>query len=306
MTVTVSSPYCHREVVPQAYGGWTIAPVDEQPVDEQLADEQPVDDDEVTGYPALFDRLSSEYDQSGVPFFGVIAAGLVDRLGVQVGERVLDIGSGRGAATFPLARAVGSSGRVDAIDLAPGMVQRLTADVAHLPQVHVSRGDAADPRPPGAAYDVIASSLVIFFLDDPTAALSRWRALLRPAGRVGVATFQPWTGAWGELSDLYDEFAEDPPSDDRWDTDAKVEAMLVAAGFGDVRTETASYEVPFRDVDEWRRWSWATPMGGLWRRTPETSHPEILRRATGILEATRRDDGPMVLEVDARYSLAIA
>ena len=61
----------------------------------------------------------------------------------------------------------------------------------------------------------IASSMVIFFLDDPTAALTRWRALLRPGGRLGVATFQPWYGTLGGArATLYDEFAEDPlPTD---------------------------------------------------------------------------------------------
>jgi hypothetical protein len=67
-----------------------------------------------------------------------------------------------------------------------------------------------------------------------------------------------------------------------------------------------THEVPFTDVDEWERWSWATPMGSLWRRTREADHPEVLARATEILETTRRPDGRLVLEVGARYSFAIA
>jgi ubiquinone/menaquinone biosynthesis C-methylase UbiE len=265
-----------------------------------------VDDDLITGYPALFDSLSEQYDQSGVAFFGLIASGLVDRLEVRPGEKALDVGSGRGAATFPLARAVGPTGRVDALDLAPGMVRRLAEDAAHLPQVHVQRGDAADPRPPEPPYDVIASSLVIFFLDDPTSALTRWHALLRPGGRVGVATFQPWDDTWAELDALYVEYAEDPlPDDDRWDTDERVEAYLTGAGFSDVRTETARYEILFADLEEWRGWSWATPLGGLWRRTPESVHPEIMRRASAILDESRRADGRIVLDVDARYTFGV-
>jgi hypothetical protein len=64
--------------------------------------------------------------------------------------------------------------------------------------------------------------------------------------------------------------------------------------------------VPFVDVEEWRRWSWATPMGGLWRRTPQSAHPEIMRRATEILEAGRNAEGRVVLEVDARYTFGVA
>ena len=264
-------------------------------------------DEPLTPYAAMFDNLSGVYDQTGVPFFSVMARGLVDRLRVQPGEKALDIGSGRGAVTRPLADDVGPTGRVDAVDLAPGMVRLLGADTAHLPHVHVTQSNAADPRPPAPPYDVIASSMVIFFLDDPTAALTRWRALLRPGGRVGVATFQPWQGAWNELDALHDEFVQDPqPADDRWDTDAQVEAMLTDAGFSGVRTETVRYEIPFTDFDEWRRWSVATPMGGLWRRTPTSVHPEIERRATVILDGSRAPDGHIALQVDARYTFGVS
>ena len=90
----------------------------------------------------MFDRLAAGYDQTGVPYYAVIARGLVDRLHVRRGERVLDIGAGRGAATFPLAEAVGEGGYVDAIDVAPGMVEHLARDTAGLPEVHVELGDA--------------------------------------------------------------------------------------------------------------------------------------------------------------------
>jgi SAM-dependent methyltransferase len=258
-----------------------------------MADQQRASEvEQMTPYAAMFDELSDIYDQSGVPFFGVIARGLVDRLRASPGEHALDVGAGRGAVTLLLADAVGPTGRVDALDLAPGMVRLLRADTANLPHVHVTQSNAADPRPPAAAYDLVSSSLVIFFLDDPVGALKRWRALLRPGGRVGITTFQEWWGAWLALSDLYD--------------DSGVESMLRDAGFAEVRSEHATYAIAFADLEEWQRWSWATPMGGLWRRTPETDHPEILRRAGEILEANRDADGRIVLEVGARYTFGLA
>jgi ubiquinone/menaquinone biosynthesis C-methylase UbiE len=268
--------------------------------------QQATGDVAVTPYAAMFDKLSGVYDQSGVPFFGVIAGGLVDRLQVRPGEHALDIGAGRGAVTFRLAQAVGPTGRVDALDLAPGMVRLLAEDTTHLAHVHVTTSDAADPRPPAPPYDLVASSLVLFFLDDPVGALARWRTLLRPGGRVGVTTFQPWWGSWQALSDLYDEFTDDSIStDDRYGTEAGVELMLTGAGFSEVRSELATFVIPFADVAEWERWSWATPLGGLWRRTREADHPEILRRATEILEASRDADGRIALEVGPRYTFGI-
>jgi ubiquinone/menaquinone biosynthesis C-methylase UbiE len=268
-------------------------------------------DERVAAVAQQFDGLSGTYDQTGVPYYTLIAGGLVDRLDVQPGERVLDVGAGRGAATFPLADAVGEGGRVDAIDIAPGMVEHLAADTAHLPQVTVTLDDAADPRPPGAPYDVVVGSLVIFFLPDPVAALTRWRALMRPGGRLGVATFQPWIGTWKALDAIYREHARDASASatqqDAFQGDEGVERALTIAGFGAVRTESQTHRVLFDDVEAWERWSRAgTVMGGLWTRTPEAAHPEILRRATALLEQSRDADGRIVLEVVARYTFGVA
>ena len=46
------------------------------------------------------------------------------------GERVLDIGCGRGAATFALAAAVGATGSVTGIDLSVGMIEATATDLA--------------------------------------------------------------------------------------------------------------------------------------------------------------------------------
>lgn len=57
------------------------------------------------------------------------------------------------------------------------------------------RGAVADARSPGlppASFDVVASSLVLFFLQEPVDALRAWTALLVPGGRLGIATFGPF------------------------------------------------------------------------------------------------------------------
>jgi precorrin-6B methylase 2 len=47
---------------------------------------------------AVFDLASATDDDVGVPWFGPIAAALVDALAPRVGEVVLDVGCGKGAA----------------------------------------------------------------------------------------------------------------------------------------------------------------------------------------------------------------
>lgn len=110
---------------------------------------------------AVFDRAAPTYDSVGVPWFTPIAEGLVGELAPAPGERALDVGCGRGAAVFPLAEAVGPTGRVTGIDLAPGMVEALCADVRArgLTTVDVQAGDAMAPDLGGRTVDVLSSSV---------------------------------------------------------------------------------------------------------------------------------------------------
>ena len=79
---------------------------------------------------AVFDRAAETYDRVGVDLFQPIAARLVEESGPKVGERVIDIGCGRGAALLPLAAAVGPTGRAIGLDLAPQMVAATASEAA--------------------------------------------------------------------------------------------------------------------------------------------------------------------------------
>lgn len=260
-------------------------------------------------WPTVFETIAGEYDQSGVPWFQPIARGLLDLLEPLPGERFLELGSGRGALTLALGEAVGPDGRVDAIDIAPSMVRLLQEDVARrrLTQVHVAVGDASRPEPPAAPYDGIGSSLVIFFLPDPVAALRAWRSLVRKGGRVGVATFRPWTGALEQLLNLVPEYAGEGPSNrggTPFDTDEGVEGLFGAAGFDEIRTVSRSYPIPFESLEQWRLWSRATALQRMWTESDPGRHDEILGRAGDILDGSRDSEGRMTLEVGIRYTLA--
>ncbi len=75
------------------------------------------------GVAGVFDRAAATYDQVGVDFFRPIGRFLVSRTAPRPGERILDLGCGRGASALPAAEAVGPTGAVLATDLAPTMVE---------------------------------------------------------------------------------------------------------------------------------------------------------------------------------------
>ncbi len=107
-------------------------------------------------------------------------AAACDRLGSEP-ERILELGTGTGAGARMLARRFAGA-RVDAVDLAPTMVQAATARSADLgDRVHFTVADAASLPYDDNAFDLVAQlNLPVF-----PAEVAR---VLRPGGHIVVAS----------------------------------------------------------------------------------------------------------------------
>lgn len=276
------------------------------------AADQPIDDHRA-GVRTTFDKVADSYDATGHDFMGPIAAGLVEELAVQPGERVLDVGCGRGAALFPLAEAAGPTGHVTGVDLSPRMIELTTADVvaAGLGEVvEVRVGDAQEPGVPDGSIDVVASSLVLFFLPDPAAALVAWHAALVDGGRVGVSTFGPLNEEW-DVDQVFRPYVPEDLPDPRYRvggpfaSDDAMEELLAAPGFRDVRTVTRMVPMRFTDVDDWHRWSMSAGQRRIWDTIPADELDAVLADAATRLDGCRRPDGAMGFDQGIRYTLGI-
>lgn len=117
-----------------------------------------------------------------------IAAALEER-GLLTGQsRVLDVGAGTGLLTLELrARAA----RVTAVDLSPAMAEALTEKCRRggIDGVDVVIADLERESPPGADYDLIASSMTWHHIRDVDGLIARCVEVLAPGG-------------WMTLSDL--------------------------------------------------------------------------------------------------------
>ncbi len=259
---------------------------------------------------AVFNRVADTYDTVGVPWFQPIAAGLVDELAVRPGERVLDIGCGRGAALIPLAAAAGPTGRVLGIDLAPRMVELTARDVSHLPQVEVRVADASAPDLPVDSFDVVAASLVLFFLPDPVAALRQWLALLVPGGRLGVTTFGAQDPRWAEIDAVFQPYLPAGMLDARtsgrrgpFASDDGVVALLADAGVSGVRTGHRDVEAVFDSPEHVLRFSWSHGQRAMWEAVPDGERDDVARQ---LLDTAGRLTGPgnaLRLRQQVRYTL---
>lgn len=264
---------------------------------------------------AVFDSLAATYDQTGVDFFRPVGERLVSLLAPRAGETALDIGCGRGAVTVPLALAVGPDGHVDAVDLSPAMVEATRALAASraLDQVSAEVADAADLRPVLGGwprYDVVASSLVLFFFEHPGDVLSRWRSLVGPGGRIGLTTFSDLDEPTEEIEKAFAPWLPPDLLDARtsgtqgpFSSDAAMEELFESAGIVDVTTHVEPAVLEFPDAETWRRFSMSTGERVMWQHVPEAERDQMFQRASEILEATREDGGPCRLVWQMRYTL---
>ncbi len=264
---------------------------------------------------ALFDTLSPGYDQSGVPWFTPIAARLVELTGPRPGHRALDVGAGRGAATFALLDAVGLQGHVTAVDLSPAMADRLRSDAADraITNLGVQAGEASPEHLEPASFDVLTASLVLFFDPEPQLTFGRWLALLRPGGRIGLSTFGPTDAPWAAAEEVLLAYA--PPSvlDARtsgrtgpFASTAALTTMLQNAGAVDVRSHEEPLEVLLPDAVAWRSWTMTLGLRQLWEAVPPAELDRALAEITAALEVDRGDDGMLHLTQQVRYTVAVA
>lgn len=100
--------------------------------------------------------------------------------GTAPGARVLDAGCGLGADLADLAMAVPGA-RITALDAAEAFVEQIRQ---RAPEVHAVVGDMANP--PGGPYDLIWSAGAVYNLGIGPA-LSAWRGVLAPGGRVAFS-----------------------------------------------------------------------------------------------------------------------
>ena len=113
---------------------------------------------------------------------------IVAALGLTLGSRVADVGAGDGFFTVRLARAVGDSGRVLAIDLEPKMLETLKqlAQKEKLPNVDVIQGDPNDPHLGPNSVDAVLIVHAYHEMREHGAMLAHIRKALRPKGRLVI------------------------------------------------------------------------------------------------------------------------
>ena len=118
-------------------------------------------------------------------------AALIRRSGIQPGMRVLEIGCGSGAYTLEIARAVGATGKVVALDIQPGMLEQLKnkltrSENTDIRNVEPLLASACQLPFQNGSFDAAFMITVLQEIPDKWRALAEVRRTLRPGGIVAV------------------------------------------------------------------------------------------------------------------------
>lgn len=116
---------------------------------------------------------------------------VIQSLQIKPGNHVADLGSGGGYFTFPLAKAVGPSGKVYAVDIDRDMTDLVAkqAKEKNVNNIEVILAKPDDPLLPVAGIDLIFTVDTYHHIGDRVSYLAALRKYLRPNGRVAIIDF---------------------------------------------------------------------------------------------------------------------
>jgi arsenite methyltransferase len=141
------------------------------------------------------DASAAPIDQAVAARYGALASqagslscgGALELAAPRPGERLVDLGCGRGGDLLRAAVLVGPAGHVTGVDATPRMVEAARQRIAGLANASVVQGDLASVPLPAACADVVVSNCAINHAIDKAAVYREVARLLAPGGRVVVS-----------------------------------------------------------------------------------------------------------------------
>jgi ubiquinone/menaquinone biosynthesis C-methylase UbiE len=218
---------------------------------------------------------------------------LVERLGPQPGDTVLELAGGTGETTPALAERLGAGGRLISTDFAASMVDvaRAQSDKAGLENVEHRVLDAERMDLPDSSMDRVACRFGYMLMADPAAALAETRRVLRDPGRLAFAVWatadrNPWAAIPGQtMVELGSAPPTEPGSPGPFvlGDPQRIRQLVGGAGFSDPEIEEVPVHWGYVDADDhWQRTITLSPSIG--KRVAELSDEDRERVRTTVRE----------------------
>ncbi len=118
---------------------------------------------------------------------------VIEKLQLKPGDIVADVGSGSGAFSIPMARAIGPNGTLYAVDIDQDMIDFVgdRAKKAGLENVRTVLGEYADPKLPVRNLDVAFFHRVLHMIELRQAYVNAVAKYLKPDGRIVIIEKEP-------------------------------------------------------------------------------------------------------------------
>lgn len=183
---------------------------------------------------------------------------LVELAQVRAGARVLDIATGSGEPALTAARAVGTSGKVVAVDMSPAMlaIARERAAAAALHNVELVESDAESLKLDANSFDAVLCRWGLMFMPDLDGLLRGLYRALKPGGRLATAVWSvadkvPMCGLARDAIRRITGIVPPPnaPDPTKLADTSILERALAGAGFREVKFERLIVTFEFQSAD---------------------------------------------------------
>jgi ubiquinone/menaquinone biosynthesis C-methylase UbiE len=213
--------------------------------------------------PEAWDAIAEGYDRYVAPQEVDLANEALRFVGLEPGERFLDVAAGPGGLSLPAARL---GARVLATDWSPTMIERFEARVREegMSEAEGRVMDAHALDLPDDSFDVTGSQFGVMLMPDQPRALREMVRVTKPGGRVLVIAYgyptefealQVFIGALRTVASEFPGLPDDPPPLEFQVSDPDVlRRRLIEAGLKDVRVERAAERPAFSSGQE--MWDW--------------------------------------------------
>ena len=222
------------------------------------------------------------------------------------GDRVLDAGTGTGFAACAIARRVGPTGTVLAVDISAKMLEqaRLASDAAKLGNVTCLEADVSDLRSlADGSFDVVLCSSGLLYM--PVAkCLREWCRLLKRDGVVAFSTMRADSPAPGRIfRACAAKFGvEVKDRSEALGTEDRCRCALEEAGFNTLQTIPG--RVDFTDFDPARAWEASFRAAGDAARALSPGQQDLLRlQYFDALNGARQRDAASLARVDVIFAI---
>lgn len=248
-------------------------------------------------------RQADHVRDEGMP----VSRWMLDHAGLQPGMRVLEMAAGPGDTGFMAAELIAPGGRLISSDGAEGMlaVARERAEELGLTNVEFKQLELEWIDLPTADVDVILCRWGLMLTVDPAAAVSEFRRVLKPGGRVAVAVWdkpehnQAMTVPGSVLVSL--GFTEAPPSGGpgpfALSAPGALAELLESGGFVEPVVETVAIERRYPSVRDWIAESVDLSMmfNRVWSGLDGDQRRAVLAEAAEQTRGMADEDGSLVI-----------